>query len=93
MSTAQPEGIPAWTNSPRVTMLGDSVHCITPSGGVGANTALKDAALLGRLIGQTGGWRSELTEEYEKEMRVYASQIVKMSFETAAKQFNIRELK
>lgn len=73
--------------------MGDSVHCMTPAGGVGANTALRDAALLGKLLGKAGGWRDGLTAEYEKEMRVYASDNVKMSFETAAKRFNITELK
>lgn len=93
MSTANPDGVPEWTNSPRVTIMGDAVHCMTPSGGVGANTALRDAALLGRLLGQGGGWREGLTQEYENEMRVYASENVKMSFQTAAKQWNITELR
>jgi 2-polyprenyl-6-methoxyphenol hydroxylase-like FAD-dependent oxidoreductase len=66
---------------------------MTPAGGVGANTALRDAAFLGRLLRQAGGWRESITEEYENEMRVYASEAVKMSFETAAKQFKITELK
>ena len=61
--------------------------------GVGANTALKDAAFVGRLLNEVGGWRDGITEEYEKGMRAYASENVKMSFETAAKQFNITELK
>jgi 2-polyprenyl-6-methoxyphenol hydroxylase-like FAD-dependent oxidoreductase len=93
MSTANPEGIPEWTNNTRVTVMGDAVHCMTPAGGVGANTALRDAAFLGRLLRQAGGWRESITEEYENEMRVYASEAVKMSFETAAKQFKITELK
>jgi 2-polyprenyl-6-methoxyphenol hydroxylase-like FAD-dependent oxidoreductase len=37
---------------------------------VGANTALRDAELLGRLIGETRGWKEDITGEYEKEMRV-----------------------
>ncbi len=61
--------------------------------GVGANTALTDAAFLGRQIGQAGGWQGGITSEYEKEMRRYASEAVKMSFETAASQFKITELK
>lgn len=93
MWTANPEGVPEWRNQPRVTLMGDSVHCMTPAGGVGANTALRDAALLGKLLGEAGGWRDGLTAEYEKEMRRYASENVKMSFETAAKRFNITELK
>lgn len=93
MWTANPEGVPEWSNQPRVTLMGDSVHCMTPAGGVGANTALRDAALLGKLLGEAGGWRDGLTAEYEKEMRGYASENVQMSFESAAKRFNITELK
>jgi 2-polyprenyl-6-methoxyphenol hydroxylase-like FAD-dependent oxidoreductase len=66
---------------------------MTPAGGVGANTALRDAAFLGRLLGQAGGWQDGITRDYEKEMRIYASEAVKMSFETAANQFKITELK
>ncbi|KAK4689330.1 hypothetical protein P7C73_g783, partial [Tremellales sp. Uapishka_1] len=93
MSTARPEGVPGWANQPRVTLLGDAVHAMTPAGGVGANTALKDAAFIGRLLKDGGGWQPYVTDEYEKEMRVYASANVAMSFETAAKQFDIKELK
>lgn len=92
MSTSSPEGVPEWTNQPRVTLLGDAVHAMTPAGGVGANTALRDAELLGRLIGKNGGWGEDVTGEYEKEMRVYASENVKDSFATASKRFAITEL-
>ena len=93
MSTAQPDGIPDWSNEPRVTVMGDAVHCMTPAGGVGANTALRDAALIGRLLGEKGGWWEGMTGEYEKEMRGYAGENVKMSYETAAGRFKFRELK
>jgi 2-polyprenyl-6-methoxyphenol hydroxylase-like FAD-dependent oxidoreductase len=65
---------------------------MTPAGGVGANTALKDAAFLGRLLGAAGGWKEGLTAAYEREMRLYASNNVKMSFERASRLFNISEL-
>jgi hypothetical protein len=48
--------------------------------------------LLGRLIGERGGWKEDITGEYEKEMRKYASQNVKDSFGFASKQFGIGEL-
>jgi 2-polyprenyl-6-methoxyphenol hydroxylase-like FAD-dependent oxidoreductase len=41
--------IPAWPPSP-VTLLGDAIHTMTPGQGVGANTALRDAALLCRQL-------------------------------------------
>jgi 2-polyprenyl-6-methoxyphenol hydroxylase-like FAD-dependent oxidoreductase len=92
MSTSSPHGVHEWDNEPRVTLIGDAVHAMTPAGGVGANTALKDAAFLGRLLGAAGGWREGLTAEYEREMRPYASANVKMSFERASRLFTITEL-
>jgi 2-polyprenyl-6-methoxyphenol hydroxylase-like FAD-dependent oxidoreductase len=93
MSTSSPDGVPDWKNEPRVTLIGDAVHAMTPAGGVGANTALRDAALLGRLLGAAGGFQTALTAEYEREMRGYASPNVKMSFERASRLFAITELK
>jgi 2-polyprenyl-6-methoxyphenol hydroxylase-like FAD-dependent oxidoreductase len=92
MSTSSPDGVPEWDNEHRVTVIGDAVHAMTPAGGVGANTALKDAAFLGRLLADAGGWKEGLTAEYEREMRVYASANVKMSFERASRLLSITEL-
>jgi 2-polyprenyl-6-methoxyphenol hydroxylase-like FAD-dependent oxidoreductase len=92
MSTSSPDGVPGWDNEPRVTLIGDAVHAMTPAGGVGANTALRDAALLGRMLADAGGGMKGLTAEYEREMRVYASANVKMSFERASRLFTITEL-
>lgn len=93
MTTSAPEGVPKWDNAARVTIAGDAVHAMTPAGGVGANTALKDAAFLGKLIADAKGWREGITHEYERKMRIYASENVKMSFEEAAGRFNITELR
>jgi 2-polyprenyl-6-methoxyphenol hydroxylase-like FAD-dependent oxidoreductase len=30
MSTSDPEGVPEWNNEPRVTIMGDAVHAMTP---------------------------------------------------------------
>jgi 2-polyprenyl-6-methoxyphenol hydroxylase-like FAD-dependent oxidoreductase len=90
MSTSSPDGVPEWTSQPRVTLLGDAVHAMTPAGGVGANTALKDAAFLGRLL--ASGFHEGLTAHYERDMRAYASPNVTMSFDRAARLFNIKEL-
>ncbi|ONI77915.1 FAD-binding monooxygenase [Actinosynnema sp. ALI-1.44] len=46
---ATSEPIPAWTTT-NVTLLGDAIHTMTPGRGVGANTALRDAALLTRRL-------------------------------------------
>jgi 2-polyprenyl-6-methoxyphenol hydroxylase-like FAD-dependent oxidoreductase len=92
MSTSSPDGVVEWDNEPRVTVIGDAVHAMTPAGGVGANTAFKDAAFLGRLLSAACDWKEGLTTEYEREMRPYASANVKMSFERASRLFTITEL-
>jgi 2-polyprenyl-6-methoxyphenol hydroxylase-like FAD-dependent oxidoreductase len=92
MTCSSPKGVPEWPNEPRVTLIGDSVHSMTPAGGIGANTAMRDSALLGRLLREAGGYRDGLTEEYEKEMRVYGSEAVKSSYHSAREMFGINDL-
>jgi 2-polyprenyl-6-methoxyphenol hydroxylase-like FAD-dependent oxidoreductase len=89
ITCSTPRGVPVWTNDPRVTVIGDAVHSMTPAGGIGANTAVRDSALLGRLIGEAGGFREGLTDEYERQMRVYASEAVATSYGLAKAQFGI----
>lgn len=89
ITCSSPSGVAEWPNDPRVTVIGDAVHGMTPAGGNGANTAVRDSALLGRLIAEAGGYREGLTEEYEKIMRVYASEMVAASYAIATEQFGI----
>ena len=84
-----PTGVPQWTNEPRVTVIGDAVHSMTPAGGIGANTAVRDSALLGRLLAEADGYKEGITAEYEKEMRVYGSEAVKRSYDLAKGGFGI----
>ncbi|EFY84511.1 FAD-binding domain protein [Metarhizium acridum CQMa 102] len=89
ITCSTPSGVPEWKNEPRVTVIGDAVHSMTPAGGIGANTAVRDSALLGRLLGEAGGYREGLTDEYEREMRVYGSEAVATSYGLATAQFGV----
>jgi len=89
ITCSTPTGVPEWKNEPRVTVIGDAVHSMTPAGGIGANTAVRDSALLGRLLAEAGGYADGVTAAYEKEMRVYGSEAVKISYGMATGQFGI----
>ncbi|KAK3986998.1 hypothetical protein QBC44DRAFT_332314 [Cladorrhinum sp. PSN332] len=90
ITCSTPSGVPEWPNDPRVTVIGDAVHSMTPAGGIGANTAVRDSALLGRLLREAGGYQPGVTAAYEKQMRVYASEAVHQSYSTAVAQFGIK---
>ncbi|KAL2129178.1 hypothetical protein VTI74DRAFT_8118 [Chaetomium olivicolor] len=90
ITCSTPSGVPQWPNEPRVTVIGDAVHSMTPAGGIGANTAVWDSALLGRLLREAGGYRPGITAAYEQEMRIYASAAVAQSYSAAVRQFGIK---
>ena len=89
ITCSTPTGVPEWPNEPRVTVIGDAAHSMTPAGGIGANTAVQDSALLGQLLREAGGYKVGVTAEYEKGMRVYAGEAVGKSYGLATKQFEI----
>jgi 2-polyprenyl-6-methoxyphenol hydroxylase-like FAD-dependent oxidoreductase len=62
-----------WPSS-TITLLGDAIHTMTPGQGVGANTALRDAALLCRELTAAEQGRKPLLAaiaDYEAEMIPY----------------------
>ncbi|WP_305789592.1 FAD-dependent oxidoreductase [Symbioplanes lichenis] len=64
---------------PRATMMGDAVHVMPPFGAHGGNTALRDAALLGRRLVEAweGGTPvEEAIADYQNEMVPYAFKAV-----------------
>ena len=72
-----------WASS-NVTLLGDAIHKMTPAGGVGANTALRDAALLSRMLAAADRGERGLVpaiHEYEQAMLAYGFAAVKKSLE------------
>jgi 2-polyprenyl-6-methoxyphenol hydroxylase-like FAD-dependent oxidoreductase len=77
--------IPPWPTG-NVTLLGDAIHNMTPYRGVGANTALRDAALLCRNL--TLAHRGErpllkAIHDYESEMLCYGFDAVRTSLRSA----------
>lgn len=70
-TTAGP--IPSWRPGP-VTVLGDAIHPMPPTGGVGGSTALRDAALLAKRLAD--GPAVAAIGSYETEMRTYGYQAV-----------------
>ena len=80
--------VPQWQSS-NVTLLGDAIHSMTPFRGIGANTALRDAQLLGRnLIAAQRGERplTDAIHDYETGMTDYGFAAVRTSLR-AAQQF------
>ncbi|MBO0866924.1 MAG: FAD-dependent monooxygenase [Micromonosporaceae bacterium] len=80
---------PDWPSG-RVTLLGDAAHATTPVGGTGANTALRDAALLTQRLRRVIEGRLHLSEAvrgYEEQMRDYGSTAVRNSLRGAQKIF------
>ncbi|QBD77153.1 FAD-dependent monooxygenase [Ktedonosporobacter rubrisoli] len=68
-----------------VTLLGDAIHSMTPARGIGANTALRDSALLGRnLIAAHRGKMplQQAIHNYEVEMLQYGFAAVLSSKKT-----------
>jgi 2-polyprenyl-6-methoxyphenol hydroxylase-like FAD-dependent oxidoreductase len=65
-----------------ITLIGDAIHSMTPYRGIGANVALRDAALLGRNLGEVHRGETSLLEAiraYESEMIVYGFDAVRES--------------
>ena len=61
-------------DEPAVTLLGDAIHTMTPGRGEGANTALRDAALLTALLSKAVTGHTSLAaakRRYETEMLGY----------------------
>lgn len=85
VASANPNITP-WEPSSRVTLIGDAIHVMSPCGGVGAVTALRDAALLSRIIGEEGITAASIGR-YESEMRVYARMGIERSYFGGKKMF------
>lgn len=85
VSSAFPNIMP-WEPSGNVTLMGDAIHAMSPSGGVSAVTALRDAALLSNTISKFGISASSIGE-YEAAMRGYAQASIERSYFGGKKMF------
>jgi len=73
--------IPQWETT-QITLIGDAIHTMTPGRGVGANTALRDAALLTKnLVAARDGELTllEAIHDYETRMVKYGFAAVRDS--------------
>lgn len=85
--------IPVWQPSQRVTLLGDAVHVMPPTGAMGANTALRDAADLARRIIAAGGADKvdhEVIGAYETSLREFAKIAIDVSWKGGRGSFGLR---
>ncbi|MGQ5523408.1 FAD-dependent oxidoreductase [Chitinimonas sp. PSY-7] len=78
--------MPVWTALPLdawvqngITLLGDAIHAMSPAGGLGANTALYDAALLSEYLGKVAKGQCTLGAaigEYEAAIREQSTRAI-----------------
>lgn len=90
--SAMPEIAP-WEPSCRVTLLGDAVHVMPPTGAMGANTALRDAADLARrivLAGGVDGVDRIIIGAYEASLRNFAKMAIELSWQGGMKSFGLK---
>jgi 2-polyprenyl-6-methoxyphenol hydroxylase-like FAD-dependent oxidoreductase len=77
------------TRPSTVTLLGDATHSMPPAGGIGATTALRDAALLCHRLASAARGEVPLLEaiaDYETDMRQYGFDAVRGSLRNLRRQ-------
>ncbi|WP_163508059.1 FAD-dependent oxidoreductase [Fodinicola acaciae] len=83
------ERVSPWQPGP-VTLLGDAIHVMPPTGGVGANTALRDAQTLAEQLVLVGHGEKALVEavgDYESVMLPRGFETVEASLRMAGEYF------
>lgn len=85
--------VPAWEPSTWVTLLGDAIHPMSPCGGVGANTAICDAASLAKvLVASDGSPMANSVGIFETDMRRRAHVSILRSEIGSRKMFGLKSL-
>lgn len=82
MQSMDPD-MPPWPADPRVTFVGDSIHAMTATGGMGAVAAVRNAAVLVDTIAGRGVSAASMAS-YEDSMRRYAHVAITRSFQAGA---------
>lgn len=77
IASVRPE-ITTWDSSNCITLIGDTVHVMSPTAGVGAVTALRDAANLAKLL-EEESVSAESLGRYQTAMREYAGEAIRRS--------------
>jgi 2-polyprenyl-6-methoxyphenol hydroxylase-like FAD-dependent oxidoreductase len=72
-----------------VTLIGDSIHAMSPTAVVGAVTALRDAADLAQVLAEDG-LKVESLGKYEGAMREYAGEAIRNSARGGMMLFGMR---
>ncbi|KAF4548433.1 O-methyltransferase domain-containing protein 9 [Elsinoe fawcettii] len=87
--SATPEAA-GWKPSNVVTLIGDAIHAMSPCGGVGANTALRDAAELAKTIAGAGteNVTAEKIGAFEKDMKIRTIRSLMRSYAGSKKMFD-----
>ncbi|KAK8042817.1 hypothetical protein PG994_013300 [Apiospora phragmitis] len=82
----------AWRPSRCVTLVGDAVHGMPPFAALGANTALRGAQMLCRVIERHGveGLTEDIIGLFEEELRVLAVEKIEQSFESGQVAFRLK---
>ncbi|KAG8160653.1 hypothetical protein KVR01_008917 [Diaporthe batatas] len=85
--------VPVWEPSAWVTLLGDAIHPMSPCGGVGANTAICDAASLAKvLVAWNGSPVENSVGAFESDMRRRAHVSIVRSEIGSKKMFGLKSL-
>ncbi|EGC38106.1 hypothetical protein DICPUDRAFT_91496 [Dictyostelium purpureum] len=79
-----------WETNSNITLMGDAIHNMSPTGGSGANTAIYDCLILLNAIKK--GSRKQDLEQYEKEMREFSKKMILGSLNGAKRLFGFTSI-
>ncbi|WP_187433299.1 FAD-dependent monooxygenase, partial [Serratia marcescens] len=71
------KAMPVW-HSERIAFLGDAVHAMSPAGGLGANTALADAASLAAHLAHSDS-AAQALGNYGTELQTRGAAAIRLS--------------